>query len=661
MTRPAVPASSVAAFALLGVVVAEVAAATAFAAVVGLSVADLVDGFVVTNLTIGLSCGLAGLLIAWQRPRNPVGWLLLAAAVCQSTSGLGVPLGALGLRAGWPDPALRSIATAISYAWPLSIATFLPLALLMFPDGLRAGRARAAAIALVAVNGVLFTVSSGGEPGSLPADPWLVLPGYAALAPLWTATEVFNLAVFVLAVGALVVRYRHGDERRRRQLLWLVLALLGVVAIMAPWGLFQSGPILQLLAIALVPAAIAIAVLRHQLLDIRLVLSRALVYALLTVAVLGFYTALVAGAGELAGGVGLGGSVLVTLLIAIGFDPVRVRLQRLADRLLYGDRADPVRALARIGDRLAGTDQQALLVAVCEALRLPSAALVRGGTQIARHGEPGPSEDVPLLHGGKRIGELIVGVRRGQGRLSRRDRAALEVLAAPLAVAVQATALTEELRRSQVQIIATREEERRRLRHDLHDGLGPALTGIAFQADAAGNLAGIDPQAAERVLQALRTAATAAIADVRRIVYGLRPPALDEIGLAETLRRFASQLGPEVTVEACELPELPAAVEAAAHRIAVEALTNAVRHAGGPVRLQLTAATDLEIVVTDRGSSADQWTPGVGLTSLFERAAEVGGTVQAGPAPTGGRVRAVLPLRLGEPDATPALPAGGAG
>ena len=131
----------------------------------------------------------------------------------------------------------------------------------------------------------------------------------------------------------------------------MVLALLGVVAVMLPWALFQSGPILQLLAIALVPAAIAIAVLRHQLLDIRLVLSRALVYALLTVAVLGIYTALVAGAGELAGGVGLGGPVLVTLLIAIGFDPVRVRLQRLADRLLYGDRADPVRALARIGDR----------------------------------------------------------------------------------------------------------------------------------------------------------------------------------------------------------------------------------------------------------------------------------------------------------------------
>ena len=186
-----------------------------------------------------------------------------------------------------------------------------------------------------------------------------------------------------------------------------------------------------------------------------------------------------------------------------------------------------------------------------------------------------------------------------------------------------------------MQIIATREEERRRLRHDLHDGLGPVLTGIAFQADAAGNLACTDPQAAARVLQALRTAATDAIADVRRIVYGLRPPALDEIGLAETLRRFASQLGPEVTVEACELPELPAAVEAAAHRIAVEALTNAVRHAGGPVRLRLVAATDLEIVVTDRGLSAGPWTPGVGLTSLSERAAEVGGTVQAGPAPTG--------------------------
>jgi hypothetical protein len=425
MSRPAV-----AAFALLGLVVAEVAAAFAVAAAAGLGLADLVDAFVVTNLTIGLSCGLAGVLIAWQRPRNPVGWLLLGAGLCQATSGAAAPLGILGAQAGWPEAALRTVSTAVTFAWPFSIATFLPLALLLFPTGLRRGRARTAATALTSVNGLLFA-ASGAEPGALPVDPWFVIPGFADLAPLWTAAELLNLAVFVTAIGALVVRYRRGDERTRRQLLWLVLALLGVVAVLVPWGLFGLGPILQLLALALVPAAIAIAVLRYQLLDIRLVLSRALVYALLTAAVLGVYTGLVAAAGGAVGGMGLGGSVMVTVLIAIAFDPVRVRLQRVADRLLHGDRADPGRALARIGDRLAGTDPTALLAAVCEALRLPAAALVRGDTELARHGTAPLTEAVPLVHAGERIGELVVGVRRGQGSLGRRDRAALEVLAAP--------------------------------------------------------------------------------------------------------------------------------------------------------------------------------------------------------------------------------------
>jgi len=633
------------AFALLGLVVAEVVAAVALAAAAGLTVTDLVDAFVVTNLTIGLSCGLAGVLIAWQRPRNPVGWLLLAAAVSQTTSGVGVPLGVLGTQAGWPEGVLRTVSTAVAFAWPLSIATFLPLALIAFPAGLRAGRGRTAAIVLTSVNGVLFTVSAGTEPGSLPVDPWFVLPGRSALAPLWTVAEVLNLVVFVTAVAALVVRYRRGDERTRRQLLWLVLALLGVIAMLVPWGLFGLGPILQLLAIALIPAAIAVAVLRHRLLDIRLVLSRALVYVLLTAAVLGVYAGLVAAAGGVVGGVGLGGSVLVTLVIAIAFDPVRVRLQRLADRLLYGERADPARALARIGDRLGGTDPTALLAAVCEALRLPSAALVRGETEIARHGAAPTTEAVPLVHGGERIGELVVGVRRGQGTLGRRDRAALEVLAAPLAVAVHATALTEELQRSRAQIVAAREEERRRLRHDLHDGLGPALTGISFQADAAGNLVARDPDGAARVLTALRAAATEAIADIRRIVYGLRPPALDELGLVETLRRQVEPL-PGVTLTAGPLPPLPAAVEAAAYRIAVEAVTNAVRHAGGPVALGLRADDGLVVTVTDGGPRTGSWVPGVGLTSLRERAAELGGTVEAGPTDTGGRVEARLPVEV---------------
>jgi two-component system NarL family sensor kinase len=643
---------AVAAFALFAVVVAEAAAGSALGAAAGMTPSDLVDAFVVTNLVIGLSCGVAGVLIAWQRPANPVGWLLLGAAVCQSTSGVAVTLGMVGVGDGWPEPVLRTLAALAACAWPLSVAVFLPLALIRFPDGLLPGRLWRAAAWLTLPSGILFTLSSGtgpepvGPPGRQ-VQAWFVLPGYADLAPLWTVSELLILLVFGLAAVGLAVRYRRGDEQRRRQLLWLVLAVVAVVVMLVPWGLFGAGPILQLLALALVPAAITIAVLRHQLLDIRLVLSRTLVYALLTAAVLAVYTGLIAVAGGAVGGLGLGGSVLVTLLIAVAFDPLRRRLQRLADRALYGDRADPVRALARMGEQLTGTGE--LLGAVCEALRLPAAAIVQDGVQTASHGEAERYEPVPLVYQGEQVGELLVGIRRGQRGLDRADRVALEVLAAPLAVAVHATTLSAAVQRSREQIVAAREEERRRLRRDLHDGLGPTLTGISFQADAAGNLIGSDPAAAARLLVALRAAATGAIADVRELVHALRPAALDELGLVEALRRFAAQLGPQVVVHApAELPELSAAVEVAGYRIAVEALTNAARHAGGPIELRVGVDGALQVQVVDHATGSGPWVPGVGLTSMRERAAELGGTVEVGPRPgtddPGGRVLARIPL-----------------
>jgi len=481
---------------------------------------------------------------------------------------------------------------------------------------------------------------------------WLVLPAYEQLAPLWFTREVANLVVLVIAVIGLVIRYRRGDERRRRQLLWLVLALVVMIGVVVPWGLFTAGPVLQLLAIALVPAAMTIAVLRHQLLDIRLVLSRTVLYVVLTAGVIGAYLGLVTVADSLLRQ-GPGTSILATLIVAVAFNPVRVRLQRVVDRALYGDRSDPVRALSRMGDQLsAGTDADSgdVLTAVCEALRLPYAALRRDGVDQAVHGTaPQLLEVIALTYRGDRVGELVVGARSGQRRLDTADRAALELLAAPLAVAVHATALSDAVQRSREEIVAAREEERRRLRRDLHDGLGPALTGIAFQADAAGNLVRTDPDRAVELLGSLRAAATEAIADVRRLVYALCPPALDELGLVGALRRHAEQLGggrAVVTVHAAsDLPPLPAAVEVAAYRIAIEALTNAVRHAGAgriDVRFEMNGA--LEMSVEDDGTAPASWEPGIGLASMRERAAELGGTVQAGPRPGGGRVSARLPL-----------------
>lgn len=650
------PVGSALAFALFAVVPANVATAAVASGVAGLGIADAVDGFVVTNLAIGVSCGLAGILIAWQRRRNPVGWLLLAAAVCHSTSGAFLPLGVLGVQRGWPEPVLRTVVTGFLYAWPWSIALFLPLALLMFPDGLLPGRSWRAVVWFAVLTSPVFALAMGADPAGVAVGgrsllPWFVLPDFEQLAPVWTAREIAGLLVLLAAVTGLVLRYRHGGEQDRRQLLWLVLAVLAVIVVLVPWGLFGAGPVLLLLAIALVPAAITVAVLRHELLDIRLVLSRAVVYAVLSASVVAAYLGLVAGAGALLQAAVA--PVVATLLIAIGFNPVRVRLQRVVERALYGDRADPARMISRMGERLAGgteADPGDVLAAVCDALHLPYAALRADDTEHAAYGTPGERlESVPLRYRGAPVGDLIVGARPGQHRLDRADRSALELLAVPLAIAMHATALSAVVQRSREQIVAAREEERRRLRRDLHDGLGPALTGIAFQADAAANLILTDPARAADLIAQLRSAATEAISDVRRLVYALRPHTLEELGLIGALRRHAEQLDrgtPQVRVHAPDtLPPLPAAVEVAAYRIAREALTNAVRHAHADridVHVEMNGA--LEIVVHDDGTAGDHWSPGIGITSMHERAAELGGTVRAGPGPGGGWLIVRLPL-----------------
>ena len=263
----------------------------------------------------------------------------------------------------------------------------------------------------------------------------MAIPFYDRLGALWAASNVAWAALFMLVLASLVVRYRRGGDVERRQLLWLLLAVLAVLAYAGvAWGIFGRGPVLGLLVIPLIPAAVTVAILRYQLLDIRLVVSRALVYGLLTAAAAGAYVGLVALLDALVRSrVSLDSAVVASVIVAIGFNPARVRLQRLIDRGLYGDRRDPVRAVSRVGERLAGTGSGGLpgvLEALCDSLRLPFAAVRFGSAEAAAYGTaPELLHSISLSYDGTRIGELIVGLRSGQRRLSPPDIAVLELLA----------------------------------------------------------------------------------------------------------------------------------------------------------------------------------------------------------------------------------------
>jgi signal transduction histidine kinase len=259
---------------------------------------------------------------------------------------------------------------------------------------------------------------------------------------------------------------------------------------------------------------------------------------------------------------------------------------------------------------------------------------------------------VPLVHQQQEVGRLVI-EGRDRRAVDSRDIRLLEELARPAGAAVSAAALADALSESRTRLVQAREEERRRLRRDLHDGVGPTLAGVALGLDLVAARIDDDPATARAMLAELKGETAAAVDDVRRLVTDLRPPALDELGLVRALRQQTDRLalrspGLDIRVDSDPaLPQLSAATEVAAYRIAVEAVTNSVRHAGAQIcHVQVAADGALRLEVVDDGSGIDEGTPpGVGLAAMRERAAEVGGSCTVAPADgRGTRVLAVLPL-----------------
>jgi two-component system, NarL family, sensor kinase len=631
------------------------------------------DVFIIPLVAGTVSTALMGRLVAVRRPGQPMGMLLcvygLSGAVCVAVFAY-ARAAVVRFPGSQPFGVPAMWMTSWDYVPVITIESLiLPL---VFPDGrLLSRRWRPvlwAAVAFVplSIAGNAFDQQSMGGWFANRPNP------YAVQGPLFSVIlDVANgcgLAVAAAAAASVALRWRRGGYIVRQQLKWFLAMVPVTVAVAVVTQSFPDALILGLVlgaaASLLTAVAIGLPVLRYRLYEIDILLNRAVLYASLTAGVAGVYLAVVAVARWVFGvDRGLAVQVLGTVVAATALWPLRGRVQRRVDRLSYGDRGAPYDAMARLGRRVedaAGPEWvlDCVVRTVADSLRLPYAAvelrLGDGWIPAAAYGEPRADAAVfPLITQRETVGRLLVGTRAPGEQLGPDDERLLADLARQAGPATHAVALRRALDASRADLVTMREEERRRLRRNLHDGLGPTLAGLTLGLDTARALAPGQPELQE-LLGGLKAETQRAVTDVRRIVYGLRPPALDELGLTgslcEEIRRLRCQVPSlQITLEAPVdgLADLPAAVEVACYRIATEALTNVVRHAHATrclVRIGLDHGLEME-VCDDGVGLPEGWRTGVGIASMRERVAELGGNLVIEPAlPRGTRIAGRLPV-----------------
>lgn len=606
------------------------------------------------NLLFALVYCTVAALIFWRKPFDPVAWFASLSLVALGTSFPSIPNALVSVHSTWWLPITLLDALGLP-----SLTTFL----LLFPSGRFVPRWTcwvAVAFATLYVLGTFF-------PGTY--------LGYVNLPRLFH--PLVPLAVLSIVIFAQIYRYRRvSTPLERQQTKWVVFG--AIIALIGFASAFLLSSFLSLdrlsllisvftvtsiyLLLLLIPLSIAFAILRYHLWDIDLIIKRTVVYGILTTCVIGIYVLVVGYLGTLFHTQSsLVISLLATGLVAVIFHPLKELLQRSVNRLLYGQRDEPYHVISRLGQRLEATlAPDAVLTAIVEtvaqALKLPYSAISLKHDQAfsiaASYGtEVETLLHVPLMYQTEQVGELLLAPRARGESFTPADRRLLDDLARQVGIAAHAVRLTADLQQSRERLVTAREEERRRLRRDLHDGLGPTLASITLKLDATRNLLTRDPTAADALLIDLKKQTQAAVSDIRRLVYDLRPPSLDELGLIQALREQTEQYNYDrlrITIEAPEpLPSLPAAVEVATYRIVQEAITNVIRHSQAcncTIRFALNHGLDIEICDDGRGISTGQ-RAGVGLTSIRERVAELGGICEIEAQPISGtRLHVRLPL-----------------
>jgi signal transduction histidine kinase len=518
----------------------------------------------------------------------------------------------------------------------------------------------------------------------MPGHPEWLAPGTTAYA-LWLDLAVVSV---LIVIASLAYRSRQAaSSTQQGQMMW-VLAALGlaspVVLLSVPLPFVNtslvpiaavSGEPFVVLVVGLFLAVSSItcglvALLNYEPLDADVLVNRAIVYVALTAFVIGTYVLIVGYLSTVFHSDNVLLSLIASGLIATFLQPVRARLQRAVNRLTYGERDEPYRVLARLGQRLEVAVEPASALpltveTIARALKLPYVAIVLerdGFLQIvAAHGAA--QEEVahfPLVHAGQAIGELVAGTRASNETLTPADQRLLQDLARQTSVAAHAALLTTNLEQARVRLVTERGEARRQLGSDLHDGVGHQLVGLTRQVERAMTSAD-DPGVARSLLTEINHRLVDLTKQVRGLAHRLYPPELESLGLTGALReRAAEHSNLRIYVDAPDaLPRLPAEIEMAAYYITLEALTNVDKHAAANAcQVQLRLAQDravlgtaiLKLDIRDNGQGMPIKTrEGLGLLSMRARAAEVGGTCRIEPNHGGGTaviVRIPCPIKL---------------
>lgn len=622
-----------------------------FALIVGLDVAHILlahdlhgqppltysSGIEVQDVFAVLLLAVVGLAVTWARPTNPVGWLISLTGLFLAVSIAGSAYGAHD--AVFPEHGLPFGRLLLAFSAPAWIpGLFIPVTLLLvrYPTGqirTRWGRwfdrCTRAGLVLVYVGYALSPEATSD-----------VIEGAEAIIDLpdvpivWVAGSIVAAALFLTglcgSIGEAVYRVARGPRAERMALLWvLVLAVLGVAAVyFSPWESVSTIPF------NLIMVGVAVGVLRYGALGIEVVVRRVLVYAALTAVVLAVFAAVVTGLASVFPK-GPTPQLVAAALVAVGLAPVRDRIQSLVDRVIYGERRDPFAALKRLGTPVAGSGELVpeVLGALARALRVEAVTIDSDG-------------GVPLSYGGRQLGSLVVPPRTGESKLAAADLRLIEAVAPLVAAVVHAEQLNADLDRERERVVAATTAERKRLRQELHDGLGPSLTGVGLGLEAAAR--NPDPELIGRI----HAEVGSALEEVRRIIDDLKPVALDDADLATALRHRIDQLNATGMVDAAldvpasRIGDIPESVASAAYRIVDEALTNVVRHASARhCRLRIDVGDQLGLTITDDGVGPGTGrADGVGLTSMRERAERLGGAFAISAGNPGTIVTARIPL-----------------